>query len=276
MVAREGMIGQIFVNAGRMGHQAAPFGGIDGRLSTNPIAFAAPRREAEPLLVDMTTSVVAEGKIRVALNKGDHVPEGWIIDAQGNPTTDPQDFKGDPPGAMLPMGGVVAHKGYALSLMVEILGGALSGLGCASGAPTMTSNGVFLQVYDIEHFVDMEDYYRDVESLVGPRQVQPDGTGVQRNHAAGGAGIPQRRAPGARRHRGGRHHLVAHLQGSRGGQRGREPVGGPADRLDLAAGSSPRLSATAVSCPRYDPPDQSGSGAATARCASGCGYQWSS
>ena len=106
------------------------------RLSTNPIAFAAPRRDAEPLLVDMTTSVVAEGKIRVALNKGDRVPEGWIIDAQGNPTTDPQDFKGDPPGAMLPMGGVVAHKGYALSLMVEILGGALSGLGCASGAPT--------------------------------------------------------------------------------------------------------------------------------------------
>ena len=166
MVAREGLIGQIFVNAGHMGHQAAPFGGIDGRLSTNPIAFAAPRRDGEPLLVDMTTSVVAEGKIRVALNKGDHVPEGWIIDAQGNPTTDPQDFKGDPPGAMLPMGGVVAHKGYALSLMVEILGGALSGLGCASGAPVMTSNGVFLQVYDIEHFVELEDYYREVEALI--------------------------------------------------------------------------------------------------------------
>jgi uncharacterized oxidoreductase len=114
----------------------------------------------------MTTSVVAEGKIRVALNKGDRVPEGWIIDSQGNPTTDPKDFKGDPPGAMLPMGGVVAHKGYAMSLMVEILGGALSGLGCASGAPTMISNGVFLQVYNIEHFVDMEDYYREVESLV--------------------------------------------------------------------------------------------------------------
>lgn len=166
MIAREGLIGQVFVNAGHMGYQIAPFGGLDGKLSTNPVAFAAPRRAAEPILVDLTTSVVAEGKIRVAINRGDRVPEGWIIDSEGRPTTDPNDFKGEPPGAMLPMGGVVAHKGYALSLMVEILGGALSGLGCANGSRTMTSNGVFLSAYHIEHFVGLEAYYDEVESLI--------------------------------------------------------------------------------------------------------------
>ena len=114
MAAREGLIGLIFVNAGHLGYQIAPFGGIDGRLSTNPIAFAAPRREAEPILVDLTTSVVAEGKVRVAINSGHQVPEGWLIDSEGNPTVDPGDFSADPPGAILPMGGVVAHKGFAV------------------------------------------------------------------------------------------------------------------------------------------------------------------
>ena len=166
MAAREGLIGLIFVNAGHLGYQIAPFGGIDGRLSTNPIAFAAPRREAEPILVDMTTSVVAEGKVRVATNSGHQVPEGWLIDSEGNPTVDPGDFSADPPGAILPMGGVVAHKGFALSLVVELLGGTLSGQGCAAGERQMISNGVLLTVYDIAHFTDREAYYDEVEALI--------------------------------------------------------------------------------------------------------------
>ena len=166
MVAREGMIGQVFVNAGHLGYQIAPFGGIDGRLSTNPLAFAAPRRGADPVMVDMTTSMVAEGKIRLALNQGKQVPEGWIIDAQGKPTTEPRDFKGDPPGAILPLGGAVGHKGYGMSLMVEILGGALSGQGCAAGERAMVSNGVLINVYNIGHFTDPDAYYEEVEALL--------------------------------------------------------------------------------------------------------------
>jgi uncharacterized oxidoreductase len=166
MAARKGFIAQIFVNAGHLGYQIAPFGGISGRLSTNPLAFAAPRREADPILVDMTTSTVAEGKLRVARNRGDKVPLGWIIDAEGNPSTDPHTMLADPPGAILPLGGPVAHKGTALSIMVEVLGGALTGLGCANGARTMISNGVLLNVYNIEHFVDPDRYYDEVESLI--------------------------------------------------------------------------------------------------------------
>jgi uncharacterized oxidoreductase len=166
MAAKQGFVGQIFVNAGHLGYQIAPFGGLDGKLSTNPLAFSAPRRNAEPLLVDMTTSVVAEGKVRVALNRGDQVPDGWIIDHDGNPTNEPKDFKADPPGAILPLGGVVAHKGTGLSLMVEVLGGLMSGLGCANGSKTMISNGVFINVYNIEHFADREEFYDEFESLI--------------------------------------------------------------------------------------------------------------
>ena len=166
MAAKKGFIGQVFVNAGPLGYQIAPFGGLDGKLSTNPLAFSAPRRNDEPLMVDMTTSVIAEGKIRVALNKGVDVPHGWIIDHDGNPTNDPKDFKGDPPGAILPLGGVVAHKGTGLSMMVEVLGGLLSGLGCANGSKTMLSNGVLLNVYNIEHFADIDEYYDEFESLI--------------------------------------------------------------------------------------------------------------
>ena len=164
--AKQGFIAQIFANAGQLGYQIAPFGGIDGKLSTNPLAFSAPRKEAPPIMVDMTTSVVAEGKIRVALNKGIQVPEGWLIDSEGDPTVEPTDFSGVPPGAILPLGGVVAHKGTALSLMVEILGGALSGLGCAAGSHTMVSNGVLLNVYNIDHFVDRDEYFDELERLI--------------------------------------------------------------------------------------------------------------
>ena len=167
MAARQkNMIGLAFVNAGRLGYQIAPFGGLEGRISTNPIAFSAPRPDSDPILVDMTTSVVAEGKVRVAINQGVEVPEGWLIDAQGNPTTDPNDFRAEPPGAILPMGGVVAHKGYSLGLVVELLGGALSGEGCADGSCTMHSNGVLFTVYNIEHFTELSTYYDEVEALL--------------------------------------------------------------------------------------------------------------
>ncbi|MBM3263299.1 MAG: Ldh family oxidoreductase [candidate division Zixibacteria bacterium] len=166
MAAREGLIGFSCVNAGRMGHQIAPFGGIDGRLSTNPIAFAAPRKDADPIMVDMTTSVVAEGKIRVARNQGKQVPEGWLIDGEGKPSRDPNVMYAQPRGAILPMGGVVAHKGFALGIMVEILAGTLSQQGCASGAPAMASNGVMFTVYHPDFFVEREWYENEVETMV--------------------------------------------------------------------------------------------------------------
>ena len=166
MIAEAGLIGTAYVNFGRLGIQVAPFGGIDGRLATNPLAFAAPRRADRPIMVDMTTSTVADGKIRVATNLGTPLPEGWIIDAAGNPSTNPQDYWDEPRGAILPLGGPLGHKGYALSMMVELLAGGLSGQGMAAGDPRSPANAALFTAYDIGHFTDVDDYYDEVEALV--------------------------------------------------------------------------------------------------------------
>ena len=109
----------------------APLGGINRRLSANPIAAGIPVAGRPPLLLDISACTIAEGKIRVALNKGVPVPENCIIDAQGRPTTDPRVFYADPPGAILPIAG---HKGYGLAILCEVLAGALTGGGCSNPA----------------------------------------------------------------------------------------------------------------------------------------------
>jgi hydroxycarboxylate dehydrogenase B len=101
--------------------RVAPFGGSDRRLSTNPITIGVPVAGGEPIIVDMTTSMAAEGKLMVALNRGERVPEGWIIDKHGQPTTEPKDFYDG--GALLTVGG---HKGSGLSIVTDLLAGAIS------------------------------------------------------------------------------------------------------------------------------------------------------
>src|SRR5438270_866746 len=92
----------------------APFGGSAGRLATNPTSIASPGPEG-PLLLDITTSVVAEGKVRLKRNAGAPAPEGWLINHRGEPTTDPADLYTEPRGAILPLRGSVGHKGYGLA-----------------------------------------------------------------------------------------------------------------------------------------------------------------
>ena len=164
--ARQGFLGLACVNAGRLGYQIAPFGGIDGKISTNPLAFAAPRPDSEPFLMDITTSITAEGKIRLARNRGQRLPEGWIIDQEGRPSTDPEVMYGEKIGAILPLGGPSGHKGYAMGLQMEIMGGILSEEGCANGSRIFTSNGVLFTVYDPLSFIDQETYDREMKDLV--------------------------------------------------------------------------------------------------------------
>lgn len=164
LAAEAGMLCIGTVNNHGRGNLVAPFGGSDGRLATNPISFACPGPD-RPVLVDITTSVVAEGKVRLVKNAGKQVPEGWIIDNQGNPTTDPNDLYTDPRGAILPFGGAVAHKGYALSVMVDILSGALSGAGCSFSGTSRLGNAMFFTVVDIEKFVTREEFIEQVSIL---------------------------------------------------------------------------------------------------------------
>jgi uncharacterized oxidoreductase len=101
--------------------RVAPFGGSDRRLSTNPICIGVPIDDGDPVILDVTTSMVAEGKLMVAMNKGERVPEGWIIDREGAPSTDPAAFYDG--GALLTVGG---HKGSGLSIVTDLLAGAVS------------------------------------------------------------------------------------------------------------------------------------------------------
>lgn len=167
MAARQNMIGLAVVNSHGGGEAVAPWGGIDRRFTPNPIAFAAPSGLEFPILMDITTSSVPEGKVRVARHRGEQLPPDCIIDAEGNPTTDPAAFYGPPFGAILPLGGLMGHKGYALLMMTEVLGGILSGAG-ASGEPTPTKgNGLFIQVIDIKAFTPLDMFQERVRNLGG-------------------------------------------------------------------------------------------------------------
>jgi len=135
----------------------APFGGIERRLGTNPISMAVPWGETQ-LVLDMTSSATAEGKLRIAFQKGESVPEGWIIDAEGHPTTEPADFYADPPGAILPLGGALGFKGFGLSVMIDMFAGILSGSGvCRTDLPR-GSNGVWMYFLDISQFVPRDQF----------------------------------------------------------------------------------------------------------------------
>ena len=105
----------------------APHGGGDARFGTNPFCVGLPLSGQPPLILDFATSVIAQGKTRVAHNKGEAIPPGCVIDDQGRPSTDPRWTVVPPTGALLTFGGELgAHKGFGLALMCELLGGALA------------------------------------------------------------------------------------------------------------------------------------------------------
>lgn len=161
--AAQQMVGLAYANSpGGHGHMA-PWGGIDARLAPNTIAWAAPSGEKWPMMMDIATCVWPEGKLRMARYRNQPLPEGVIIDADGNPTTDPARFYGPPPGALLPFGGIVGHKGYALTILPDLLGGLLSGAGIKGRERAGTGNGLFFQALNITDFTPMEDFLEEVE-----------------------------------------------------------------------------------------------------------------
>lgn len=133
MAADAGQVSLHFVGTTGIGALMVPFGGTDRRLSLCVVAAGIPRREKPPVIYDIATSVVAEGKVFVAKNKGVRLPEGHLIDKHGEPTTDPNDLYAG--GALLPFGG---HKGSGLAIVADLLAGALTGAGCSQRrAPDM-------------------------------------------------------------------------------------------------------------------------------------------
>ena len=160
------MIGLLMVNDHGGGTCVAPHGGVEGRLSTNPIACAVPIAGQDPIVLDMSTSVVASGKIRVKQHRNEVLPEGWLINAEGESTTDAEDFYKVPPAAILPLGGIAAHKGFGLSVIVDILAGALTGAGCSRSEDARVGNGLFVLVMNIASFREFPGFSAEIERFI--------------------------------------------------------------------------------------------------------------
>ena len=172
--AQRNLIGLGFCNGGTPGGLVTPFGGAGRLMGTNPFAAAVPVEDGAPIVVDFATSVVAEGKVRLALNRGEKLAEGRIQDKDGVASTDPADlYRG---GALLPMG---EHKGSGLSFLMELLGGIL----LAQGSPKFTDygkfrNGVLLIVLAVEAFRPLEPFLAQSRELSELFKASPAAPGV--------------------------------------------------------------------------------------------------
>lgn len=195
LAAEQGLIALLWVNA-PTSPSVVPWGGIARRLSTNPHAVAVPGRNGPALSLDMATSVVAQGKLRVRRNRKEPAPPGWLIDAAGRPLTDVEAYYREPRGALLPLG---EHKGYGLSLVVEILGGILSGTGAARPEPGPSRNGVLILCLHVARFLPLEPFYAEVERLVAYVKSSPKGRGTAEILVPG---EPEERTMAERRARG--------------------------------------------------------------------------
>ncbi len=154
--ALDRLVAVLMVNDAGGNPFVAPWGSVEPFLSTNPIAAGIPWKDEEPIVIDMSTSVAAGGKLKMLTAENKDAPDGWLIDADGRPTTEVAPAMESPPlSALLPLGSLIAgHKGFALSLLVDILAGGLSGAGCSAGKVDVTDvNGLFVLVIDPEKFV---------------------------------------------------------------------------------------------------------------------------
>lgn len=174
MAADAQMIGMGFCNGGSPGGLVTPHGGAARRLGTNPLAAAIPRADDAPMVVDFATSVVAEGKVRVARNSGKALPEGRILDANGHPSTDPNDLYSG--GMLLP---AAEHKGYCLALLMDYLGGILTGAGCAALPTFRRGNGVLFIVLSIEAFRPLDAFLGDATELSNVMRATPPASGYE-------------------------------------------------------------------------------------------------
>ncbi len=159
------MIG-LYLAVGNANHLAA-WGGLDMLLSTNPLAVAVPAGDEPSIVLDMATTVAAYGKVKTAAQRGEMMPEGWMIDRQGNPLTDPRRAS---EGLLVPIGG---YKGYGLALIIGLLAGNLNQAAMGRDVvdfnnddTTPTNTGHVIVAIDIKAFRPPEEFKRSVDELV--------------------------------------------------------------------------------------------------------------
>ena len=179
MALQHDMIGLYFA-VGNANH-LPPWGGLDMLLSTNPIAAAIPTLNEAPVVLDMATTVAAYGKVKAKAQRGEMMPEGWMIDRQGKPLLDPTKSE---EGFLLPIGG---YKGYGLSLIVGILAGTLNGAAMGSQVidfnkdfSTTTNTGQAIAIMDPSAFGDITEFKQNIDTLVRELRSSERMPGVER------------------------------------------------------------------------------------------------
>ncbi|HWO41389.1 MAG TPA: Ldh family oxidoreductase [Candidatus Eisenbacteria bacterium] len=183
MALPHNMIGIAMTNAGR---QVVPTFGRDARFGTNPISLAAPAGEERPFVLDMATTTAAAGKLEVAARWGKTVPLGWALDENAQPTADPK--AAQKARRLLPLGGTPeggSYKGYGLAILVEVLCGALTGTVAALSPPAYGVRGHFFGAINIEAFRPVEEFKRDMDTLVRELKSTPTLEGYERVYVAG-------------------------------------------------------------------------------------------
>jgi LDH2 family malate/lactate/ureidoglycolate dehydrogenase len=175
MAAQADMIGLITADSGRSAKQVAPFGGKEARIGTNPLSIAVPSDLDGPLFLDMATSAVAAGKISLAVSRRESIPLGWIVDRDGQPTTDPNQLKEG--GALLPLGGSEGYKGSGLAAIVEILCGLLTGLGFGMDPTGRHNDGCFLAVFKVSAFRPLAQFKQEVAEFARYLKATPPSAG---------------------------------------------------------------------------------------------------
>lgn len=178
MAADAGFVSIHYVN-GIASLLVAPHGGSDARFTTNPYCTALPATDKHPrLILDMATSNIAAGKVRVAYNAGKTVPPDSLIDAEGNATNDPKVLFEEPRGAMLAAG---LHKGYGLALVCELLAGAMTGGGTFSLARrdgVSIINNMLTIIIDPQMFGDIADFHKEIDDYTDWVKASPPRPGV--------------------------------------------------------------------------------------------------
>ncbi|MFZ4451255.1 Ldh family oxidoreductase [Salibacterium aidingense] len=158
----------------------APWGGSRAYFGTNPLAFGFPHRRGSPIIIDMSSSVVARGNILVAEKEGKNLPDGWALDKNGAPTNHPEEALA---GSLLPLGGA---KGYAMAMAVEMIAGVLTGAAFGShvnsifqsgNPPANVGHGFIL--LDIKHWMDLNVYEDRVEQMLGEIKQSPLADGFE-------------------------------------------------------------------------------------------------
>jgi len=198
MAVAEGLVSVHFVNVIAR-PIVAPWGGTDARFGTNPFAVGIPVPGRDPVLLDMATSVIAQGKARVAHNKGEALAPGQLLDDRGEPTTDPRYGVVEPFGALRAFG---EHKGFGLALACELLGGALAGamaLHGPAGAAQRVLNGMLTILLDPARLVDATRFADEARAFLDWVKASPPQPGVDHVRVAG---EPEREMRAKRTHDG--------------------------------------------------------------------------